>query len=147
MIRLGTARVFRTRSSERMRGVQLTVSLSTLSGNPDGERALSLSNYTGTRYVFRQKLSTDKVNAFTYRLKKLHPSENPAIVLWRILYNLPAVAGPVHRLKRDVECLDTAGGNVTSITSRGSKRSPAQRAGGLRRSTLRSMPRTLEPAA
>jgi hypothetical protein len=99
----GYARTFRTRASYRVAGVILIVPLTVLNGNTDPERPLSLANYTGTRFVFRQKISTAVANFYSYRHKRMHPAEAPEYGLARILH-CPAVEGPVRQLKSEKEC-------------------------------------------
>lgn len=105
LISLGYARTFGTvgRRSTKVVGVALTVALAVATGNPNSERSLMPSNYTGTRFVFRQKISTELANFYSFRHKKMHPSEDSNWALVRMLLP-PALEGPVHRLKSEVEC-------------------------------------------
>lgn len=99
----GFARTFSGRSGRGVVGLILKVPLSVVTGNENRERPLSIANYTGTRFIFRKKISTERANFYSFKHKKMHPAEAPEYALARILH-CPAVEGPVHRLKSEAEC-------------------------------------------
>ncbi len=148
LIGLGYARTFGSvgRRSTKVHGVILTIPLSVATGNPNSERSLLPSNYTGTRFVFRQKISTEIANFYCYRHKKLHPTEDSSWALVRMLLP-PALEGPVHKLKRDLECPDTATAVASPATWDGSRPFRAPSAAARRASSPRPTRPTLALAA
>jgi hypothetical protein len=100
----GFARTYtRTNGRGGVMGLILKVPLSVVTGNYNPERPLSIANYTGTRFIFRQKISTEIANFYSYKHKKMHPAEASEYALARILHS-PAVEGPTYRLKSEAEC-------------------------------------------
>lgn len=83
---------------KRTIGLRLIVPLSKVTGNGPGERALTLANLTGTRFVFRQKIRTrTRGTQSVFRLKPLHVTESPEHALLRIL-TPPALESARHEL-------------------------------------------------
>jgi hypothetical protein len=80
---LGVVSAFGTK--KKTHGYRLTVSLSRVAGYEYSDRSLVPANYAGTRYVFREKISSPTVNAHIYRLKRLNELESPEHGLLRIL--------------------------------------------------------------
>lgn len=120
----------------QIQGVVLTISLSALHGILTPERALSISNFCGTRFIFKAKISTEAANFYAYRHKKMDPHESPDAALIRMM-------GPQLR-----KCPPpTRAARVTSRTSGGLKRSPVRSADGRDPSTLPSRQPTLALAA
>lgn len=77
-------------------GIRLTVSLAKANGEPvNGGRAHHIANLAGTRFLFRQKLATERTNAYVYRHKKLETTESPEHALLRIL-TPPALESSVY---------------------------------------------------
>lgn len=91
LVAMGYGKVFHTRNgkSSRVRGVKLHVPLRVVNGTEAGERALSVTNYCGTRFIFRAKISTDATNFYSFRFKKLDPLESPDAALLRMMGQLP----------------------------------------------------------
>lgn len=129
-------------TERRIVGVLLKVPLSVVTGNPSPQRALSISNFLGTRFLFRQKIESERANFFSFRHKNLDPMESPDMALSRMVENVPM------RFQRSPTCLppirDDRG---FSATSAGSRRSPARSAGERRPSTSQSKQPTSEIAA
>lgn len=103
LIQRGYARTYSNRYGKGVMGLILKVPLSVVDGNPNGQRSLSLANLTGTKFVFRGKISTPVANFYSYRHKRMHRTEAPEYALARIMHS-PAVEGPVYRLKSEQEC-------------------------------------------
>lgn len=79
-----SAKLFGTK--KKTRGLRLTVPLSKVTGNGQGERSLTVDAYTGTRFLFKQKVRTaSNGTQAVFRYKRLHVTESPEWALKRIL--------------------------------------------------------------
>jgi hypothetical protein len=137
LIQLGHAFVFQTRNgtASKNRGLKLKVPLSVVNGTDSPERSLSITNYCGTRFIFRAKISTDATNFYSFRFKKVHPLESPDAALLRMMGKLPEWPPPI----RDA--------NDSSDTFAGSRHSRVRSADGRVPNTSQSRPHTADRAA
>lgn len=87
LIKLGYARTFRGRGNgtKKVFGLILKVPLVVVEGgSPNGARSFSINNYTGTRFIFREKISTEAVNFYEFRHKEMEEDESPVAALIRM---------------------------------------------------------------
>jgi hypothetical protein len=85
-------------SKKKVLGIRLTVPLSKLTGNEASQKALTIANSTGTRFIFKQKVRTrTRGTQSIFRFKKLNEAEAPEYSLLRIL-TPPALEAPTHQL-------------------------------------------------
>jgi len=96
LLKDGHARTYGTK--KKTHGLRLIVPLSKVTGQGGGQRALTPASYTGTRYIFKQKVRT-RTNGTqgVFRLKALHVTESPEHALRRIL-TAPALEAARHQL-------------------------------------------------
>lgn len=86
LVATGKGRYFHSKHRRsRIEGVILTIPLCVLHGLTSPERALSISNFCGTRFIFKAKISTAAANFYAYRHKKMDPRESPDAALIRMM--------------------------------------------------------------
>lgn len=87
LIKAGYARTFRGRGNgiAKVFGLILKVPLVVVEGgSTNGARSFSINNYTGTRFIFREKISTEAVNFYEFRHKNMDEQESPVAALIRM---------------------------------------------------------------
>lgn len=139
LIGLGLARFFTTRAGtkSRNRGIILTSPFTVVMGNDVAEKALSVTIYCGTRFIFRTKISTEVANFHEFRYKRLSDEDSPNAALARIM-----------GIVRDVECPQPIrAGRASLHISDGSKPCLVRSADGRVPSTSPSKPPTSAIAA
>jgi hypothetical protein len=96
LLKDGHAKSFGTK--RKIHGLRLIVPLSKVTGNAQSQRALTAASYTGTRFIFKQKIRTvSNGTQSVFRLKPVHVTESPEWALKRIL-TAPALETDVHQL-------------------------------------------------
>ncbi len=117
LIQIGHGRFFHTRngSVSKIRGVRLIVPLMVVNGTDSPERSLCATNYCGSRFIFRAKISTEATNFYSFRFKKLHPFESPDAALLRITGQIPECPPDIRAVRDFSDTWD--GSNLSLVRS------------------------------